>query len=194
MLLVIGGVEQNPGPGVDGESLMQVTCSGCDKSLKSGTQCDTCGRWFHNSCGNVKAQLVDNGKWNCERCKWERFCLLEEKLQNALKQIEELKLMNKLLEEQLRVAATGNEIGRQDTVKVQHEDEQCLVVGDSIIRNLGTGQNNMKAKCFPGIRTEQLPRVLDNRDLGTPDTVIIYVGTNDLNRYVNLDYVMGKMY
>jgi hypothetical protein len=27
LLLVIGGVEQNPGPGVEGESFMQVSCS-----------------------------------------------------------------------------------------------------------------------------------------------------------------------
>jgi hypothetical protein len=72
-----------------------------------------CGRWFDNSCGNVKAQLVDSGKWNCERCKWERLCLLEEKLQNALNQTEDVKPRNKMLEEQLRVAATGNEIGRK---------------------------------------------------------------------------------
>ena len=60
VLLVIGGVEQNPGPGVEGESLL---CSGCNRSLKSGTQCDTCGRWFHNGCGNVKAQLIE---WEVE--------------------------------------------------------------------------------------------------------------------------------
>jgi len=77
--------------------------------------------------------------------------------------------MNKKLEEQLRVAVTGNEIGRHDTVQGHHEGEQCLVVGDSIIRNVITGQNNTKAYCFPGIRTQQLHRVLDNRDLGTPD-------------------------
>jgi hypothetical protein len=98
ILLVISGVEQNSGPGVEGESLMQVNCNACDKILKSGTQCDTCGHWFHNSCRNVKAQLVDSGKWNCERCKWERVCLLEEKLQNALNQTENLKLRNKKLE------------------------------------------------------------------------------------------------
>ena len=68
---------------------------------------------------------------------WERLCLLEEKLQNALDQTEDLKLRNKMLEEQLRVAATGNEIGRQVTVQEYHEGEQCLVVGDSIIRNCG---------------------------------------------------------
>jgi len=69
-----------------------------------------------------------------------------------------------------------------------------LSLGDSMIRNVGTSQNNMKAECFPGIRTEQFHRVLDNRDLGTPDTVIIHVGKNDPNRYVNLDYVMSKEY
>jgi hypothetical protein len=65
-------------------------------------------------------------------------------------------------------------------VQEHDEGEKCLVVGDSIIRNVGTGQNNMMVECLPGIRTEQLHRVLDNRDLGTPDTVIIHVGTNDL--------------
>jgi hypothetical protein len=35
---------------------------------------------------------------------------------------------------------------------------------------------------------------LDNRDLGTPDTVVIHVGTNDLKRSVNLDYLMGEVY
>jgi hypothetical protein len=159
ILLVTGGVEQNPGPSVEGGSFMQVICSGRDRILKFGSQCDTCGRWFHNSCGNVKGQLVDSGKWNCEMCKWERFCLLEEKLPNALNQIEDLKLRNKKLEEQLRVAATGNEIGRQVTVQKLHESEQCLVVGDSTIRNVGTGQNNMMVECFPGIRTEQLQHI-----------------------------------
>jgi hypothetical protein len=62
MLLVIGGVEQNPGPGVEGENIMQVLCSGCDRNLKLGTQCETCGQWFHNSCGNVKAQVAESGK------------------------------------------------------------------------------------------------------------------------------------
>ena len=168
ILLVIGGVEQNPGPGVEVESLMQVICSGCEGILKSGTQCDTCGRWFHNSCGNVKAQLVDGWKWNCERCKWKMLCLLEEKkFQNALNQNEYLKLRNKMLEEQLRMAATGDEIGRKVTVQEHHEDEKCLVVGDSIIRNVGTGQYNMMAECFPGIRTEQLHRVWITEILGS---------------------------
>lgn len=43
VFLVIGVVEQNPGPSAEAESIMQVLCSGCDRNLKSGTQCDMCG-------------------------------------------------------------------------------------------------------------------------------------------------------
>jgi hypothetical protein len=49
-LLIIGGVELNPVP-VD--NIVQVSYSGCNRTLKSGTQSDTCGWWYHNSCGNV---------------------------------------------------------------------------------------------------------------------------------------------
>lgn len=43
VLLVIGGVEKNPGPGAEAEKIMQVSCSRCDRNLRSGTQFDTCG-------------------------------------------------------------------------------------------------------------------------------------------------------
>jgi hypothetical protein len=35
---------------------------------------------------------------------------------------------------------------------------------------------------------------MENRDLGSPGTVVIHVGTNDLRRTANLDYVMGDVY
>ena len=69
VLLVIGGVEKNPGQGVESEKIIRVLCSGCDKILKSGTQCDTCERWFHNSCRNVKTRAVEGGKWLCDTCR-----------------------------------------------------------------------------------------------------------------------------
>jgi hypothetical protein len=90
VLLVIGGVETNPGPGMKTEKIMRVLCSGCDKILKSGTQCDTCGRWSHNSCGNVKAQVAESCKWGCNKCRSERLRLLEEKMQDDLNQIDAL--------------------------------------------------------------------------------------------------------
>ena len=60
-LSVIGGVELNPGPS---ENIVQVSCSGWDRNLKSGTQRDSFGRWYHNSCGNVKFQVA--GEWKME--------------------------------------------------------------------------------------------------------------------------------
>jgi hypothetical protein len=35
---------------------------------------------------------------------------------------------------------------------------------------------------------------MESRDLGSPDTVVIQVGTNVLRRTENLDYVMGDVY
>jgi hypothetical protein len=105
VLLAIGGVEQNPGPGVEAENILQVLCSGCDRNLKSETQCNACGFWFHNSCGNVKSQTADSGKCSCDRCRWDRLHQLEENLEKARHQVQDLKQKNKRLEEQLRGAA-----------------------------------------------------------------------------------------
>jgi hypothetical protein len=69
-LLIIRGVGLNPGP-VD--NIVQVACSGCNRTLMLGTQCDRCGQWFHNSCGNVKIQVAESRKWTCVSCKYERL-------------------------------------------------------------------------------------------------------------------------
>jgi hypothetical protein len=187
-------VEKNPGPGVEAEKIMHVVCSGYDSNLKSGTQCDTCGGWFHNSCVNVKVQVPQSGKWICDKCRSERARLLEEKPQNGFLQIDDLTRKNKELEEQLRLTNAGREVGRWNTVPSDRKGEECLVVGYSIIWNVGTECSDIKVECFPDIRTEQLPSVIENRDLGSPDTIVIHVGTNDLRRTQNLDYVMGDDY
>lgn len=150
--------------------------------------------WLYNSCGNIKTQVAESGKWVSDRCRWEKVRLLEEKLQNALLDIEDLRRKNKRMEEQLRVAAAGSEVGRCDKVQEHHEGEKCLVLGDSVIQNVGTEHRNMVVECFPGIRTDQLHIVVVNRGLGNPDTVVIHVGTNGLRRAVNLDYVMVEVY
>jgi hypothetical protein len=57
VLLVIGGVEQNPGPGVEVENTVQVLCSGCERSLK----------WEHNvtrvAVGFITAVEMLRHKW-----------------------------------------------------------------------------------------------------------------------------------
>jgi hypothetical protein len=169
VLLVTGGVEKNPGPGVEVEKILQVLCSECDGNLKSGTQCDTCRRWFHNSCGSVKAQVAGVGKWICHMCKSERLRQLEEKLQNALFQIDDLTQKNKTLEEQLRLATAGRKVGRRNTVLGDCKGGECLVLGDWIIHNVGSECSDMNVECFPGIRTERLHRVIEKRDIWSPD-------------------------
>jgi len=54
------------------------------------------------------------------------------------------------------------------------------VFGDSIIRNIGSDCPDMKVECIPCIRMEQLHTVIENRDLRSPNTVVIHVGTNNL--------------
>jgi len=41
---------------------------------------------------------------------------------------------------------------------------------------------------------EQLHRFIENRDLGSPDTVVMHVGTNDLRRTGNRDCGMRDVY
>ena len=186
-LLMIGGVKLNPGPV---ENIVQVLCSGCDRKLKLATLCESCGPWYQNSCGNVKFQVVESGKWNCDRCRSERLRTLEEKLTEAQIQIEELKRRNKALEGQLLLSESGKDVGKVDTVTVKPVGEKCLVLGDSIVRNAGAEKSNMRVQCFPGIRVDQLRRVMVNRDLGYSHAVVIHVGTNDVRRSRNLDHVM----
>ena len=52
----------------------------------------------------------------------------------------------------------------------------------------------MRFECFPGIRSDQLRRVMENEDLGHSDFLVIHVGTNDVRRPRNLDYIMGELY
>jgi lysophospholipase L1-like esterase len=69
-----------------------------------------------------------------------------------------------------------------------------VVVGDSILRNVGAEHAVMKVECFLGFKTEQLHRVTEKRDLGSPETIIIHVGTNDMRTMRNLDFIMGEVY
>ena len=150
------------------------------------------GKWFHNSCGNVKTWVAESGKWICDTCRSERLRYLENKLQEAMKQIDTLSKRNRSLEEKL------NQITNRETTSgdKEHAHQKCnglLVLGDSIVRNVGDDHPDMKIVCFPGIGAEQLQRVIEKRDFGAPDT-LIHVGTNDIKNSRNLDYVMGDIY
>jgi hypothetical protein len=69
---------------------------------------------------------------------------------------------------------------------------ECLLLGETIVCNVGADWLDLKVECFPGIRTGQLRRVIVNRDFGSPDT-LIHVGTNNVKRARNY-YVTGGAY
>ena len=71
---------------------------------------------------------------------------------------------------------------------------KCMVVGDSIVRNVGSEHADMKVECFPGIKAKQLHRVMERGDLDCAETLIIHVCTNDLGTTRNLDFIMGEVY
>jgi len=45
---------------------------------------------------------------------------------------------------------------------------------------------------FQEIESEQLHRVIEKRDLVSPETVIILLSTNELRTTTNVDFVVGK--
>ena len=49
----------------------------------------------------MKAQATEKEKWNCDKCRTEKVRVLQGDLQNALRQIDELKAENGELEEKL---------------------------------------------------------------------------------------------
>jgi len=100
----------------------------------------------------VKAQAAERENWSCDKCRTEKVKMLQEELQNALRQIDELKVRNRELEAKLLMAGTGE----RDTMPTKQKVTKCMVVSDSIVRNVGAEPEDMKVECFPGIKTEQL--------------------------------------
>ena len=80
--------------------------------------------------------MAESGKWVCEKCRSEMLRLLQEKLQDALHQIDILTGKNKALEEQLQLVAAGRGVGRLYALPGHLKGGECLVLGDSIIRML----------------------------------------------------------
>jgi hypothetical protein len=68
VLLIIGGIEQNPGPSGEMDSMVSDVCTGCGRHLKSGIQCEMCGKWYHYNCGNGKVHVAVKENWCCDKC------------------------------------------------------------------------------------------------------------------------------
>jgi len=138
----------------------------------------------------VKAQAAERENWNCDECRTGNVRMLQDDLQNSLRQIDKLKARNRELETTLLMA--GN--GKRDTMSTKQKFTKGKVTGDSIFRNVGAEHADMKVECLLGIKTEQLHRVIEKWDLGSPESVIIHVGTTDMRTTRNPYFVMGEVY
>jgi len=115
----------------------------------------------------VKIRVAECGKWACDKCRTERSRVLEEKLQDAVQEIDTQRRKKKSLEEKLRLATEGREVG--NTLKVQGHPKrgECLVLGDSIIRNVGIECPDIKVGCFRPSRQSSYKELLRNGTLET---------------------------
>jgi hypothetical protein len=123
----------------------------------------------------VKAQGAEREKWNCKKCRIEKVRMLQEKLQNAMRQIDAMKSRNREQGEKLLLAGDG----KRDTVPAK------LILQSawwSVTQCCSMLEQNTYIRwwsAFRGLRPNSY-RVIENRDPGSPETVIIHVGTNEL--------------
>jgi hypothetical protein len=159
------------------------------QNSKVGNSVRTMWTVHHYSCGNVKTLAAEREKWKCDTCRTEKVKMLKEELQNVLQQIDELKARNRELEEELLLV----EDGKRTTVPGKQKVAKWMV-GNSLLRSFGAEHADMKVRCFLRTNTEQLYRVIERRDLGSPATFIIHVGANYLRKTRNVDFVLGEVY
>ena len=101
-----------------------------------------------------------------------------------------MKARKRELEEKLLLVGGG----RRDTVPPKRKAVKCVVVADSTLRNIEAEHADMEMEFFPGIKIEHLNKAIVKRHLGSPQTFIFHVGTNELRTTRNLDFVMGEVY
>jgi predicted RNase H-like nuclease (RuvC/YqgF family) len=85
----------------------------------------------------VKAQAAERENWNCDKCRTEKVKMLQEELQNALTQIDELKARNRELEAKLQMAGTGE----RDTMTTK---ENLQIVWWSANQQCATSEQNVQ--------------------------------------------------
>jgi hypothetical protein len=104
------------------------------------------GTFLKHSCGNVKIQVAESGKWNCDRCRSETPGIGRETQMPKFK----LKSYNGETRrwKQLPGMENGKNVGKGDKVTVKPVGEKCLVLGDSIVRN-GAGKSD-EHQMLPG--------------------------------------------
>jgi len=95
----------------------------------------------------VKAQAAERENWNGDHFRTEKVRMLQEDLQNTLRQIDELKARDGELETKLLMEGDG----KRDTMPATQGFTKCVVVGATLLHNVWTEHADMMVECIPGL-------------------------------------------
>lgn len=210
MLLIIGGIELNPGPvsfataSVHGsEPAVVIKCFKCSKIFKNGIMCCMCESWFHFGCVKVKKEDCDVHNWFCKTCDTPEY--LREQIKSRDLIIQELKAKLQESEDTVK-EVTERFPTRNDTVvngltnlREKTEMDDVLIMGDSMIRWSGdiATKTGKGVQIYPGIKIDQLAQQVERVNEEESEKVrvlLLHVGTNDLKKRARADYIMGELY
>ncbi|KAJ4442434.1 hypothetical protein ANN_04020 [Periplaneta americana] len=144
MLLVIGGVELNPG------LVEPVKCGVCRNNLRTGLLCSTCSTWFHFSCQNHKRDQHIEKNWRCKEYMKGIVVTTDPEIESLKKEVVELKGKLQQTEEQLREMEAENRRLRMEQHGEVSEEKQILVIGDSMVRHVGQENKDLEVLCNRG--------------------------------------------
>lgn len=185
-MLVIGGVELNPGPINDTEKT-SIKCGTCKKNLRVGVLCNGCEAWFHLGCQKIKRDQIIEETWVCRDCG----------TNSARNELDTLRDENKTLREKLERAEQRVKDLEEENVRLRQRKEkgsaECVVIGDSMVRYVAEENPELEVECYPGIGVEKMKDIIEQRERGEPKKIILHVGTNDLRRR-SVDYIMADLY
>lgn len=194
ILLIIGGIELNPGPASD-NGVISVKCGSCRKNLRVGVLCNQCEKWFHLTCQKIKREQIVEETWLCKDCGNEagnrELIGLRNEVKKLREKLETAEQRIKFLEDENKLLRREKENGEEREEKKKH-GAASVIIGDSIIRHVGNLQSELATECYPGIRVKEMKSVIENQERGDPKNIVLHVGTNDLRRGV--DYIMADVY
>lgn len=197
-LLVIGGLELNPGPDASME------CGWCEKGLRSGLQCVTCDLWYHFNCEGLKRGFSGDA-WECRECVIRKKVISEqeEKFSALRIEIEGLKKENARFKSLLEQSKGKPEKQYSEVLKSspdkqknvepnQKSSKKVRVFGDSMLRYSGDvcRAKGADVAFYPGAKIEHLTSVISNiKPDDSTKIVLIHVGTNTAKAQPVLDTV-----
>lgn len=182
-------------------------CQHPDNDPEKDVVCAFCQIGYHLQCAGLRKQPPKSKVWICQPCRKLPKLLQDtiERLNNALKEIEELKTLNRheRKKHDLQEIPESRQ-GLEETLEEsyssivqkqpQQEQRHNLLIGDSILRDFNNGTfENTTVRCIRGASVESIRMDLtDEIDLEKIQNLIIHVGTNDVSSGSDVTEILEK--